>query len=109
MKKYYLQTENEGSFDFEELKSKNNKNDSRLVCRNGRLENSWELEELKTFDYNPPAIKSFTKTDTILENTKKKHRRSKLLGLTKTSLAAGILIYLLDCSSLIITRKEKIT
>jgi hypothetical protein len=41
-----------------------------LVCRNGRLENSWELEELKTFDYNPPAIKSFTKTDTILENTK---------------------------------------
>jgi hypothetical protein len=54
---------------------------------------------------NPPAIKSFTKTDTILKI--QKHRRSKLLGLTKkTSLAAGILIYLLDCSS-IYKRKKK--
>jgi hypothetical protein len=97
MKKYYLHNgkESEGPFDFEELKSK--KINRMTPVWSAGMEDwktAGELEELKSLLItNPPAIKSFTKTDTILEDTKNTGDQ-KLLGLTKKNffLAAGILI-----------------
>jgi hypothetical protein len=97
MKTYYLHngSENEGPFDFEELKSKKI-NRTTPVWREGMEDwkTAGEVEELKSIlETVPPPIKSFTTTRSIPEE-QKKEKNPKILGLTKNNflLVTGIFV-----------------
>jgi hypothetical protein len=97
MKTYYTHNgnENEGPFDFEELKSKKINKATPVWCAGmDDWKRAGEVEELKSiFITVPPPIKYSTSIPPTPEN-KKKGKNQKILGLSKSNvlIATGVLI-----------------